>query len=379
MSVLRTSGLLAVLGLATAGVTSRVSTAPAAAGAYGLVEGTPAMKSAGALAFGPGSVLFIGDTAGAMVHAIDLQDTATDASADKIEILDIDKKIAAVLGTTADDILIRDMKVHRLSQHVYFSVQRGRGTTTEPALIRASRDGKVERVPLTGVQYASAALANAPAPDAKTPWGEPSRRLSITELTFVDQDVFVAGLSNEQFASDLRRIKFPFTNQISNTTIEIFHTSHDRYETHAPITAFLPVKLKGVPTLLAGYGCAPLATFPIDALKDRAHVRGQTLAELGGGNRPIDMITFTRKGKPVIIVANSDRTLMRINAEDLEKAQPLTKGVEDAYVAAGAPYQALSIVGVLQMDDLNADHAIVLKRDIERGTLDLRSLPKKWL
>jgi hypothetical protein len=34
---------------------------------------------------------------------------------------------------------------------------------------------------------------------------------------------------------------------------------------------------------------------------------------------------------------------------------------------------------VLQLDDLNADNAIALKRDIERGTLDLKSLPKKWL
>ena len=52
------------------------------------------------------------------------------------------------------------------------------------------------------------------------------------------------------------------SNQVSltSTTIEIFHTSHNRYETHAPITAFVPIKLKGAPTLLAGYGCAPLAT-----------------------------------------------------------------------------------------------------------------------
>jgi hypothetical protein len=377
-------GLLAALGVAAAGLTVRAAIITpagtvASSGLYGLVEGTPAMKSAGALAFGPGNVLFVGDTDAGMVHAIDVQDTATDASVAPIDIPEIDRKLAAVLDTTPDDILIRDMKVHRASQHVYFSVQRGRGTGATPAIVRLSRDGRIERVPLEGVHYASATLANTPASDAKLPWGEPARPLSITELTFVDGDVFVAGLSNEQFASDLRRIPFPFNKQISNTSVEIFHTSHNRYETHAPITAFLPVTLKGVPTLLAAYGCAPLATFPIAALTDKAHVRGQTLAELGGGNRPLDMISFTRNGKQVIIIANSDRTLMRMNVEDLERAQPLTTGVDDNYVSKGAPYQSLSFVGVLQLDDLNADHAITLKRDIESGRLDLKSLPKKWL
>jgi hypothetical protein len=369
-------GLLATLALAVAGFGTR--TTPGG-GAYGLIEGTPAVKSAGALAFGPGNILFVGDTDAGMVHAIEVQDTATDSSATAIDIPQIDRKIAAALGTTADDILIRDMKVHRPSQHVYFSVQRGRGADAAPVLLRVSRDGQIERVALTDIRYSSATLANMPASDAKTSWGEASRPLSITELDFVEGDVFVAGLSNEQFASDLRRIPFPFTKRVSNTSIEIFHTSHNRFETHAPITAFLPITLKGTPTLLAGYGCAPLATFPIASLTDKAHVRGQTLAELGGGSRPLDMISFMRQGKRVIVIANSSRTLIRMNAEDLERAQPLTTGVEDAYMSKGAPYQALSYVGVLQLDDLNADHAIALKRNIETGTLDLQSLPKKWL
>ena len=55
------------------------------------------------------------------------------------------------------------------------------------------------------------------------------------------------------------------------------------------------------------------------------------------------------------------------------------KNASDIFVSAGAPYQALSYVGVLQLDDLNADQAIALQRDIEKGTLDLKSLPKKWL
>ena len=244
-------------------------------------------------------------------------------------------------------------------------------------LLRATRDGKIERVPLENIKYASAAINNAPAVGAKTERGQDLRAMSITGLAFVNDEVFVAGLSKQEFASDLRRIAFPFNKAMASTSVEIFHTSHNKYETHAPITAFVPIKLKGVPTLLAGYGCAPLATFAIDALKDRQHVRGQTLAELGGGNRPLDMISFARDGKPVVIVANSSRTLMRIKTEDLEKQAPMTTAVDEAYVSAGAPYVSIAEIGVLQLDDLNAEHAVVIQRDIATGALDLRSLDEE--
>ena len=67
------------------------------------------------------------------------------------------------------------------------------------------------------------------------------------------------------------------------TSLEIFHTSHGRYETAAPIETFLPYTVKGRPALLAGYGCAPLAVFDMADLEGGKHVRGRTLAELGGG------------------------------------------------------------------------------------------------
>ena len=72
-------------------------------------------------------------------------------------------------------------------------------------------------------------------------------------------------------------------------------------------------------------------------------------------------------------------TLMRIKAEDLEKQTPMTAGVDAPYVSAGAPYVSIAEVGILQLDDLNAEHAVVIQRDIATGTLDLRSLSKKWM
>ena len=55
------------------------STAAIAAGAEptaSLKKGTPDLKSAGALAFGPDGILFVGDTRGAAIFAIDTGDHA---------------------------------------------------------------------------------------------------------------------------------------------------------------------------------------------------------------------------------------------------------------------------------------------------------------
>ena len=380
--VTRRYGVLAATGLALAALTLAAATdrtSAASTEAFGLTDGTPELKSAGALAFGPGSVLFVGDTASATVHAVDVQDTATDTGTAAIQIEDIDKKIAAALGTTADDILIRDMKVHKPSQHIYMSVQRGRGANTTPVLLRAVREGKIERVPLENIKYASAAIGNAPAVGAKTDRGQDLRAMSITGLAFVNDEVFVAGLSKQEFASDLRRIAFPFNKGMASTSVEIFHTSHNKYETHSPITAFVPIKLKGVPTLLAGYGCAPLATFAIDALKDGQHVRGQTLAELGGGNRPNDMVAIERNGERFLIIANSDRTVMRMKASDIDRSEALEKQASEAYESFGTPYRAIALVGVMQLDVLNPELVLMVVRDIDDGTLNLKSFPAKYL
>src|SRR5262249_42872967 len=161
----------------------------------------------------------------------------------------------------------------------------------------------VELVNLDNIKNSSTPLPEAPAKDAKTPWGQPQWSLAITDLTFVDGELWVAGLSNEQFASALRRIPFPFGKNSAITTVEIFHTSHDRWETASPITSFLPINLNGTPSLLAGYGCSPIAAFAQSDLKKGGHLRGRTVAELGGGSQPIDMVQYQSNGKNWVLIA----------------------------------------------------------------------------
>lgn len=375
---------LLVAAVAAAVVNARTSTpgaVPLAAPTLlaGMTLGAPDLKSAGTLAFGPDDVLFIGDSQGAAVFAVDVRDGAKDAGAEPVALKGIDAKIAGLLGTTADAVVINDLAVHPHSQNVYLAVSRGRGNDAKPVLLRVTKKGEIQEVPLDGIAFAKVSIANPPEAGSKTAWGADKRRMTITDLAYADGELLIAGLSNTEFASTLRRAAFPFQQTMAVNTLEIFHTSHDKYETQSPIESFLPFVIGGKPSLLAGYGCAPIASFSLADLKTKKHLRGTTLAELGGGNRPLDMIAFARDGQQRVLIANSNRTLMSMSAKDIEKATPMTKGVDAAYVSAGVPYLSIAEIGITQLDNLNDGFVVVVQRDINDGSLNLRSISKKWL
>jgi hypothetical protein len=202
--------------------------------------------------------------------------------------------------------------------------------------------------------------------------------MAITDIAFVDGELFVAGLSGEAFSSKLRRFTFPFNSPAQVVEMEIFHTSHDRYETHAPIETFLPFPINGQMHILAGYGCSPVAKFLLQDIRSaKKQLRGVTLAELGGGNRPLDMVAYQKDGKDYVLISNSDRTLMRMSSEDLDKGQPMTTVVPGAYVNAGVGYLSIAEVGVMQLDDFDEKHFIVIQRNINDGSLNLKTM-EKW-
>jgi len=372
-------GLVVAVALAAALVVNARTGVTAAPVILGMTVGAPDLKSAGTLAFGPENVLFIGDSQGAAVFAVDVKDAAKDAGTEPVNLKGLDVKIAGLLGTTPDAVVIKDIAVHPVSQNVYLAVSRGRGNDARPVLLRANKRGELEEVGLAGVPFSKISLANAPEPGTKTKWGGDLRSMTITDLGYVDGELLIAGMSNTEFASTLRRAAFPFQKAMAVNTLEIFHTSHNKYETHSPIESFLPFTINGKPSLLAGYGCAPIASFTLADLKTKQHLRGTTLAELGGGNRPLDMIAFTKEGKRRVLIANSDRTLMSMSAQDIDKAAPMTKPVDAAYVSAGVPYLSIAEIGITQLDNLNDKFVVVVQRDINDGTLNLHSLSKNWM
>src|SRR5947209_17696536 len=64
-----------------------------------LKKGTPDLKSAGPLTFGPDGILFVGDTQGGALFAIDTGDRTPATEKGPINVNDLGAKVAALLGT----------------------------------------------------------------------------------------------------------------------------------------------------------------------------------------------------------------------------------------------------------------------------------------
>ena len=339
----------------------------------GMKEGKPTFKSIGHLAFGPEDILFVADTKAAALVAIATGDTKPASGAKSMNVEGINQKIAALLGTAADQILIDDLAVNPVSHNVYLAVSRGRGPEAIPVLIRVKTDGQPEVVSLEKVKFSRAELPDAPIDGVV---GQPNRQTnprleSITDIAFLEDRVLIAGLSNEEFASTFRAIPFPFKTVANGTSVEIYHGSHGKFETRSPVRTFVPFKIGNEPHLVAAYTCTPLVEIPVKDLMPGAKVKGKTIAELGNGNRPLDMIVYQRNGKDFLLLANNKRGVMKISTDQIESAEGISAPVSDK---KGLPYETVAgWTGVEQLDRLDPMHALVLRRG-EGNSLNLESL-----
>ena len=337
-------------------------------------SGKPDLKSAGQLAFGPEGVLFVGDTQGAAIFAIGVGPASGGKSSGEFKVEGVDGKLAALLGTKAGDILINDMAVQPGSSTVYLSASRGRGPDAEPVIATVNSAGKVALVPLDNVPYAKVTLTNVPGLEDKDRGGNSRRQEAITDMHYLNGKVFVAGLSNEDFTSRMRAISFPFAEADKGADIGIYHGAHGKFETQSPVRTFTPFNIGGEPHLLAAYQCTPLVTVPVSALKAGAKVEGKTVAELGNMNRPLDMISYQKDGRPYLLLANNKRGVMKINPETIAQQEGIKDPVRGGG-KAGLPYDTIDeLKGVEHLDKLGDSHALLLVRTGEDKHLNLESV-----
>jgi hypothetical protein len=365
--------LVAVLALLAAG------TLPAADKSLdSLKKGMPDLKQAGALAFGPEGILFVGDTQGAAIFAIDTGDRPAKPEGGALKIEGFSTKAASLLGTDASALRFNDLAVNPLSGNAYVSVSRGTGPDAKAVLLKITRPGKIEEMSLKDVPFAKVMLPNAPSGDAKGKGTSP-RAQSITGLGYVNGQVIVAGLSTEEWSSTLRVIPFPFTEANRGAGVQIFHGAHGRFETNAPVRTFAPFKIKGEDHVLAAYTCTPLVKFPVKDLKPGTKVKGTTIAELGNRNSPLDMVVYQKDGKDYILLTNSSRGVMKITTEGIDKVDGITTPIGGGGTA-GLTYSRLDESNadwknIEQMSRLDKDNVLLLRRVEKDLMLETRALP----
>ncbi|MFT5459575.1 MAG: hypothetical protein ACI9K2_006090, partial [Myxococcota bacterium] len=362
----------------------------------------PPIQFAGALEFGPEGVLFVGDNVGGAVFAIEVG-TGSPPAADKpIDIDDIDVVIGGALGVGPSRITINDMAVHPTTREVYLSVSRGHATGALPALVKVDHSGQVHNLPLAALPVTRQPLHDVPdgtqgfqvrgffgqppSPKEVAKAQQPMNLLAIMDLEYYGDELFVSGISNEEFASTLRRLPYPFTGEYGSTHVEIFHVAHDAWETRAPIRAMEAKNLGGTDYLIASYTCTPVVLIPLQDIRDGAAIKGRTIGDVGNG-QPIDMFTFHNKlagGGEYLYLTNLSRQPQIIPLEGLADAEGYTdenteRGMKtemNGALPVGPVGNPVMFVGTtLQAAVLNDSFFVSVTRDPYTGSLNLESLP----
>ena len=376
--------LVAVLGLAAGG-------GPSAAESTATTGVTPEFKHIGKLAFGPDGVVFAADGQDVSITALQLAGQLAGGAPGTQDVPAIDQKIAGLLGIDAGNLLITDMVVDPQTRNTYIAAMRGLGAGAMPVLLRVDGAGEIKVISFDQVRYQRIGVPNPPPdatplvladgrsipvsnyPDQVDPAGLMGVQ-TITHMAFVNGSLYVAGLSNEEFASKMRVIPYPFREADEGTSVEIYHGSHGQLETFSPVFTFVPYEIDGEPSIVASYLCTPLVKFPLAALQPGSKIQGTTIAEFGNRNRPIDMVVYEKDGQDYILLSNNQRGVMKVPTEPFAQAVPITEPVPDT---GGVPFETIaSMQGVRQLDLLDSARAMLLIEAAGGGlNLEAAALP----
>jgi hypothetical protein len=292
-----------------------------------------------------------------------------------------------MLGTTAAELTVTDLVVHPKTKNAYISVMRGKGVGAQAALFRVDGNGTLKLVPLSDLRFTRVKLNDGPPevtplklangqeipmsnyPDKADP--KSAGIQTITDMAYTGGRIYVSGLANEEFASNMRSVPYPLGAPATRTAVEIYHGSHGQMETRSPIFTFVPYQIKGEAYIIASYLCTPLVKIPVAQLKPGTKVVGTTIAEFGNRNRPLDMIVYTKGSRQFLLMSNNARGVMKIPTDSFAAAAPINTRVQDK---AGVPFETIaSLKNVEQLDSLDDNRALIISRS-DAGALNLQAV-----
>lgn len=343
-------------------------------------HGRPDVKSIEVIGFGPEGTLLVGDGRGAAIFVVATNEQPSQAAPAKVA--GIAAKLAASVGAPADGLEILDLAVHPTSHTVYFAARKQDDKT--PLVLTLKPDGAIGLFDLASVTYARVALP--------TKSGAAVSR--ITDVAWADDKLLAAAGTNEEFASKIFVCPAPLKHEAVGEfhSAETYHVSHHKWETKAPMSVILPYQEAGKTYVVGAFACTPVVKYPLDALAPEAKVKGISVIELGSGNRPLDMFAYEKNGKEFVLsntfrfhherkpfgpspywTVRFERGLLDEEENVNDKAIYRLKG--DA-PATDRIQLVEAYHGVVQMDKLGEDRAVVLRQAAGGGfDLDVLALP----
>ena len=334
--------------------------------------------------FGGPDILFAADEANSQVFAFqlgDLPDETGNMDSVPYNLTGLGRSLASHLGVSPFDIVYNDLAVHPVTKAAFISVTLSGEDGSGSAVVMVTPDGAITTLDLMSLTHSSISLEDT-ADKSVSFWRDiPATSLSVTDFEYDEGTLYIAGLSTGEFASTLRQVSYPFDGNTETTSIEMFHTAHNQNETRAPIRAMAMASVDGEKTLVAAYTCTPLVTIPAGDLEDGAHVVGKTIAELGYGNRPLEVLSLTaynmeRQPEEFVLVINREMSANLIRVEDLAGAPGLTTAFSGLGDTLGIEGTHVPFAGTLQAADQDAQFILTLRRNVDTGDVDLISSMK---
>src|SRR5262249_51554770 len=115
---------------------------------------------------------------------------------------------------------------------------------------------------------------------------------------------------------------------------------------------------------------------------DGAHIRGKTIAELGYGNTPAGMISYTKTGQNgaedflVLINYNIGASVIPVSQVEVASAGPGIDTLVPLGVIAGLDPTPAPLAGALRLDNLDEKSFIIVRRRLEKDALQLVTVNK---
>jgi len=343
------------------------------------VRGTPEIGKIDVVAFAPGGALLVGDGTRQQILAVKLPEPSpAGEEAAAAEVKGIKARLAERMGTPRDGVEIVDLAVHPVSGRAFLAVRKQDDRSQH--LVRVRGDGALELVSLADVEYVRVPI----------PAGDKAPVSLVTDVVWAGDRLVAAARCNEEFASKIFAAEGPLDHEKAGQlyAAETFHVAHNQWETKAPMNVMIPYQEKGKHYIIGAFSCTPVVKYAVDAIQPGARIKGESMIELGSGNRPLDMFAYVKDGEARILTNTfrfhhekrpfgpSPHLAFRFD-EALLGASGVNEGAVrrlDAKDPAAARIRiAESFHGVVQMDRRDDETALVL-REAADGEWDLVAL-----